>query len=280
MAGRKVFNLRKFISLYMTLSFMIMIVSGIILYIAPFGRIANWSYWSMLGLTKTEWQNIHTIFTFLFVIAGVFHIVYNWKPIVHYLSTKSLNNSKLSKELIYSIVFSILIFVGTFFQIQPFGFVLELGEEITESWENESNEPPMPHAERLTISEFASLINIETNSLVNNLSKNGYDVKDTVTTIEELAAKYNTTPSVIYATINAKGVSENQDSKNSFLQGSGFGRKNLSEVFSENNISWKEGIILLKKNGIVVEKDARLKDIAGDNKISPIEIINALGLTK
>ncbi len=280
MAGTKIINLRKFISLYMTLSFMVMIVSGIILYIAPSGRIAHWSYWSMLGLTKTEWQNIHTIFTFLFVIAGVFHIVYNWKPIVHYLSTKSLNNSKLSKEFIYSLIFSILIFVGTYFQIQPFGFVLELGEKITESWENESNEPPMPHAERLTIYEFASLLNIETNSLINKLSKNGYYVKDTVTTIEELAANYNTTPSVIYATINAKGISENQDSKNSFSQGSGFGRKNLSEVLSENNIPWKEGIILLKKNGIVVEKDARLKDIAEDNKISPIEIINALGLTK
>lgn len=109
---------------------------------------------------------------------------------------------------------------------------------------------------------------------------NSYIVKDTVKTIEELAANYNTTPSVIYATINAKGISENQDSKNSFSQGSGFGRKNLSEVLSENNIPWKEGIILLKKNGIVVEKDARLKDIAEDNKISPIEIINALGLTK
>ena len=280
MAVTKTFNLRKFISLYMTLSFIVMIVSGIILYIAPSGRIAHWSYWSTFGLTKTEWQNIHIIFTFLFVIAGLLHIRYNLKPIIHYLTAKSVGNKSISKELIYSIIFSIFVFVGTYLQIQPFSFVLELGEEITESWENESTEPPMPHAERLTMVEFASLIDMKTNGLINKLSKNGYVVKDSLTTMEELASKYNTTPSVIYKAVNAKVINESISPNNSFAQGSGFGRKNLSEVLSGNNISWDDGIALLKKNGIIVEKDMRLKDIAEENKASPIGIINALGLTK
>ncbi len=280
MAVTKKNNLRKFISLYMTISFIVMIVSGIILYIAPSGRIAHWSYWSMLGLTKTEWQNIHTIFTFLFVLAGLLHIIYNFKPIIHYLTNKSVGNKSISKELIYSIIFSIFVFVGTYLQIQPFSFVLELGEDITESWENESTEPPMPHAERLTMAEFASLIDMKTSGLINKLSKNGYEVKDSLITMEELASRYNTTPSVIYKAVNAKVINENISSNNSFTQGSGFGRKNLSEVLSKNNISWDDGITLLKKNGIIVIKDMRLKDIAEENNVSPIEIITALGLIK
>ncbi len=271
------FSLRKFTSLYMTISFLIMIISGIILYIAPPGRIAHWSYWSMLGLTKTEWQNNHTTFTFLFVFAGLLHIMYNWKPILHYISTKSISSSKLSKELIISVIFSLFVFVGTYYEIQPFGFVLELGEEITDSWENENNEPPIPHAERLTISEFAKTIDVETNRLVNKLSRSGYNVTDTLITLEELAAEYNTTPNTIYTDMNNQ-VSQN--TKGSFSQGSGFGRKSISEVFSENNIAWDEGIELLKKNGIIVKSDMRLKDIADENNVSPIEIISALGLDK
>lgn len=271
------FNLRKFTSLYMTISFLVMIISGVILYIAPPGRIAHWSYWAMLGLTKTEWQNIHTIFTFLFVFAGLLHIMYNWKPILHYLSTKSTNSSKLSKELIISVVFSIFVFVGTYYEIQPFGFVLELGEDITDSWGNEKNEPPTPHAERLTISEFAKTIDMKTNRLVSKLSHSGYKITDTLTTLEELAAKYNTTPNAIYANMNNQ-VSQTHNSF--FSQGSGFGRKNISEVFSENNIAWDEGVRLLEKNGIAVENDMRLKDIADKNNVSPIEIISALGLNK
>ncbi|MEN8194095.1 MAG: hypothetical protein ABFS12_14820, partial [Bacteroidota bacterium] len=68
------------------------------------------------------------------------------------------------------------------------------------------------------------------------------------------------------------------ESKQSFNQGSGFGRKNLSEVLSANNISWEEGVEILKKSGILVEKNIRLKDIADENDVSPIEIINALGI--
>ena len=71
MPDKKPFKLRAFISVYMTITSILIAISGIILYIAPPGRIAHWSYWSMLGLTKDEWQGIHIIFTFILVVAGI-----------------------------------------------------------------------------------------------------------------------------------------------------------------------------------------------------------------
>lgn len=82
------FNWRSFLSVYMGFSFLIMTVTGIILYIAPPGRVAHWSNWTLAGLLKEEWQAIHTIFTFIFIAAGVLHIIFNWKPLLSYLRKK------------------------------------------------------------------------------------------------------------------------------------------------------------------------------------------------
>ena len=65
---RKKFNWRAFNSLYIVYSFIILSLSGFVLFIAPPGRIANWTNLTIMGFTKHEWQAIHIIFTFLFFI--------------------------------------------------------------------------------------------------------------------------------------------------------------------------------------------------------------------
>jgi len=77
-----------------------MIVSGIILYIAPPGRIAKWTSIPIIGLEKYQWQALHTIFTFLFIIANGFHLFFNWKPFLSYLSNKRKQVLRLIKYII------------------------------------------------------------------------------------------------------------------------------------------------------------------------------------
>ena len=280
MQKKKPFKLRAFISLYMTITSILIAISGIILFIAPPGRIAHWSYWSMLGLTKDEWQGIHIIFTFIIVIAGILHIIYNWKPLVTYLSNKISGSISIRKELTFSLIATVLIFVGTYYQIPPFSTVLNFGETITDSWSEEATEPPIPHAEELTVAEISSQLNLNTKSVIQKLNKNGYAVSDSTATLEELAEKHNVVPSDIYAIINSGNInSSNKISINknsSYKQGSGYGRKLISEVFTENNLSWEEGVELLKKNNIIVTEDVKLKDIATENKKLPVDIINTL----
>ena len=52
-------KLRKITSLTAALAFVLMVLTSIILYIVPQGRIAYWADWHLWGLTKTEWGNIH-----------------------------------------------------------------------------------------------------------------------------------------------------------------------------------------------------------------------------
>ncbi|MDP4856108.1 MAG: DUF4405 domain-containing protein, partial [Desulfobacterales bacterium] len=77
-------NLRKIVSLTALLSSLLLLVTSIVLYIVPQGRVAYWADWRLLGLTKTEWTNIHVNFGLLFFVSALLHVYYNWKPIVSY----------------------------------------------------------------------------------------------------------------------------------------------------------------------------------------------------
>jgi len=270
------FKFRAFLGVYMGISAIVMTVSGIILYIAPPGRIAHWSYWAMLGFTKTEWQHIHTIFTFIFVIAGIWHIYYNWKPLMNYLRRKSKEAAKIRQEMVVATIFSLLVFAGTYWYVFPFSTVLDFGEEITDSWSNEENEPPIPHAEELTVGEFARVKNIPVQRFQHLLEQGGFKVSDTTMTLQQIAEQYNVTPNEVAKVVSSSG------SMNTFgtgyMQGSGFGRKLLSEIIKENNLNWDESIAKLKTAGITVEEDDKLKNIANDNKVTPFDIIKALEL--
>ena len=64
-------SLRKLTSLTITFSFFIMSYTGIILFIAPKGRVANWTNWELFGLDKTEYTNLHVTFMVLFLGNGL-----------------------------------------------------------------------------------------------------------------------------------------------------------------------------------------------------------------
>ncbi len=51
---KKEFNGKGFVSLLTFGSFLIMTVTGLVLYFVPHGRVAYWVDWKLLGLTKTD----------------------------------------------------------------------------------------------------------------------------------------------------------------------------------------------------------------------------------
>ena len=84
-------KLRKITSLTMLVSFVFCILTSVVLYILPHGRVAYWADWSLWGLSKTEWDGLHINLGVLLLLAGLLHIYYNWKPITAYLKDKTRN---------------------------------------------------------------------------------------------------------------------------------------------------------------------------------------------
>ena len=95
----KPFSWRAFVTFYVVLSFLVIAVTGIVLFITPPGRIANWSDWRLLGFSKSQWQTVHTIFSFIFVVAASFHLFFNWRVILGYMAKRIHEGINKRREL-------------------------------------------------------------------------------------------------------------------------------------------------------------------------------------
>ncbi|MHC4989090.1 MAG: DUF4405 domain-containing protein [Planctomycetota bacterium] len=169
MMRHKEFRFRAFVSLLTGFSFVALAITGVVLYITPPGRVANWTNWMFWGLTKHQWGALHICFSALFLIASVLHIWLNFKPLINYFVNKAQAASKFRVEWLLAIIVCGIVFAGTMKPFAPFSSLLNLNDRIKFSWEEPKQRAPVPHAELLTIEELAKKADIEMNMILNNL---------------------------------------------------------------------------------------------------------------
>lgn len=262
-------NWQIFISIYISLSFIVMAFTGVVLFFAPHGRVANWSYWSFLGLQKQDWQAVHTVFTFLFVIAAIFHLYFNWNAVKLYLTSKISASLKYGREIFASSVIVTLLFAGSALGLPPFENLMDFGEFLSESWSNAGTEPPVPHAEEMSLKELAITLKSDEKVLIANLEKAGIYVISGDEIIKDIANRNQTTPSDIYGVINKD--------YNSYAHiqsgiGGGYGRMTIEELCKNNGITTSDGLRRLMAKGMPAEADSKIKDVAYDHKMQPVSV--------
>ena len=264
------FNWRAFTSLYIILSFIIMAVSGLILFIAPPGRIANWTNLTILGLTKSQWQALHTVFTILFILAAAFHIYFNWRPLMAYLRTRVRETLQIRKEFITSGIVVSLLVVATLTRIPPFSSLMELSEDLSYAWSAPESEPPVPHAELLTIAQLAQQSAKTADKLIQNLYTNSRIQADSsASTLGELAAAHGKSPQELY---NLMFTSNS----NPPITGGGYGRMTIRELAVEFNIPVEQCLLRLHRQGIETGADVILRELADRIGKHPHDILNII----
>lgn len=265
------FSWRALISFILTWIFFILLITGIILYIAPPGRYANWVNWKIFALNKGEWQALHTIFSFTFIIISILHLfIINWRVFLNYFKTKTKSGLNRKWELVISLVLVGTFFAGILFWIPPFSSVMLAGENLKNSWEEKDKEPPVPHAELLTLTQLVNQLKLKSaQGIALKLKNQGITVNDTFQTLQEIAALNGKTPELIYEKIvnpNSHGLQ----------QGAGVGRKTISDLAAETGKSVDEILKAFKDNGIDATKDETLKQIGDKNNITPRELFEMM----
>ncbi|NTV60861.1 MAG: DUF4405 domain-containing protein [Chlorobiaceae bacterium] len=140
---KKMFTWRIFISFGLFISFFMLLISGVILYLGPSGRGPGAIVWLIIGLTKPEWQNQHIIFGFIFSLFALFHLfAINWKAFFSYLQSKTKEGLKSPVELLCIIVFSLIFGIGTYYKLQPFSGILDFGKNISKLWDGKKQQQP------------------------------------------------------------------------------------------------------------------------------------------
>ena len=253
---KKKFSWRAFISLGLTYSFIIIFITGIVLYLAPPGRIAHWVNWKFIGFLKEEWQAIHMNFSLLFVVLSIFHLfTVNWKTFWSYLKSKTSKGLNKKREFFISTFLTIAIFFAVIFSIPPFSTVVDFGEYLTNSWDNEDVNPPIPHAELLSLADLTTQLedaNIE--KIESKLKANKIKYENVNQTLSEIAILNNMTPNAVYEIITKKPQGG--------MQGMGLGKKTLEDLAKENGKEVSSFIEILKANNIEAKKDETLKNLA------------------
>ncbi len=260
---KKKFSWRAFISFGLTYAIVIILLSGIMLYVAPPGRYAHWVNWTIWGFSKEGWQAIHTIFSFGFVILSIFHLLsVNWKTFVSYLKSKTSTGFNKKREFIVSTLVVLIFFFGTIFSIPPFKTVMNLGEHFTDSWEKVEDRAPVPHAEQLTLTELSEQMNLESvDEITRKLDRhkikydNVYSQK-----LQDIGLANKLTPAEIYEIISKKTGNQQQ-------QGSGIGRKTMEDYAAETDKSVDDIMEILKANNIDAKPTETLRVIAENNNM-------------
>ncbi len=204
-------KMRKIVSLTVALSFLLMVLTSIVLYIVPHGRVAYWADWRLWGLTKSDWGNIHINLGLLFLTALFLHIYYNWKPLVSYLKDKSKQIKVFTPEFNVAIVVTIGFVVGSCFLVPPFSWVMTLNDYIKDAGVEKYGEPPYGHAEQSSLKTFCKKMNLDIGKSMELLNQAGYSVENGDITLEEIGRRFNTPPQQIFERIRPAVIDSEQE---------------------------------------------------------------------
>jgi hypothetical protein len=267
-------KLRKIISLTLVFSFILLLLTGIILYIVPPGRIAYWAGWKLIGLSKDQWANIHLTSGIMGLAAAIFHIYFNWKPIIYYLRDKKRELPIFSINFNFALLIVLLFTIGTLLKIPPFSWVLNLNEAIKNSATVEFGEPPYSHAELSTFKQFAEKMQINIEQGIEKLKTEGIKIEAKNEILLDIAKRNKLSPQQIYNSLKELNVNKKLVFPNAPSPGTG--RKTIRILCDQYNLDQFALIEYLGQQEIKAEPDMALKTIAENHQKQTIEIFDLI----
>ena len=268
-------TLRKTTSLTTLLSFILLLVTSVILYVTPQGKIAIWANWKMLGLGKEEWGALHTNLGILFLVAGLTHTILNWGPIVAYMKNKAKRLKVFTVDFNVALAITLFITLSTLFELPPIAGVQTFNHKLKEAAAEEYGEPPYGHAEASTLKSFCRRTGLDLKDALKTLEKAKFESVSAEATLAEIAAANGMTPQQVYDAIKpapAKGDEKEMPKK----PGMGFGRKSLSSVCQSYGLDLQATLDGLKGLGIESTADMSMKEIAEKNNMEPHTVFESI----
>ena len=269
-------KIRKITSLTAALAFILMVLTSIILYIVPQGRIAYWADWRLWGLTKTEWGNIHINLGLLFLIALFLHIYYNWKPLVSYLKDKAKQMKVSTPEFNVALAITVASIVGTYLLVPPFSWVMALNDHFKDAGTKKYGEPPYGHAELSSLSTFANKMGLDVKESLALIKKAGLQVESDQQTLADIGRLNHVPPQKIYLAmkpaVGSPSINTGRRQKLPDGPPPGTGNLTLADLCNQYDVNTKIVLEGLSSLNIEAREDMAIKKIAEMNCVSPSDV--------
>lgn len=268
-------NLRKITTLTALVSFALEMLTSVILYIVPQGRVAYWSEWRLWGLTKTQWGSLHVNLGVLFLLAICLHTYYNWSAIVAYLKNRAKELRILTTDFIVALVLCLVFTLGTYWELVPFSTIIAIGDQIKEAGAKKYGEPPYGHAELSSLATFSKKVELDLDASLKRLAAAKIRVTDPSQSVADIAKMNHLTPKALYEAM----LPPQQPGQSKSLPANppgGFGQKPLADICREYQLDIATVLQGLAARKISANGTMTIKEIAAANNTSPMDIFEAL----
>jgi len=266
------------------MSFVPLILTSIVLYVVPEGRVAYWSDWRFLGLSKTQWGDIHTTLGFLFLAAGCLHLFYNWKPVTAYLKNRAKQLKVFTPAFSVALLANLVFIGGTLLNVPRFSTILDFGASFKEAAAVKYGEPPYGHAELSSLKLLAKRTGLNLETMKARLTAAGIRFTGEDQTLLEIAKANATTPKAIYYLMDPQvPTSPGQTKPLPNEPFPGMGRMLLNDLCEQYGLDIDRIAQALAAKGIQAAPDKTLKEIAeahGSNPHALFEIIHEAAAQK
>jgi hypothetical protein len=246
------------------------------MYIVPHGRVAYWANWKLWGLTKTDWGDIHINLGFLFLIALLLHIYYNWKPLIAYLKNKARQLTVFTPEFNIAALITIACVVGTYFSVPPFSWVITLNGQIKDNGTATYGESPYGHAELSSLQIFAKKMNLDLEKSMQYLETAGFPVDSPDMSLQAIADRYHRSPQQVYEVIQSASIVPASPEKGASRLPEdpqpGTGNLTLDQFCTRHGLDMAGVIQGLAGKGIEASGNLTLKEIASRSQSSPTDV--------
>ena len=276
---------RSLIAFMVTWAFLVLTVTGLVLYVVPHGRVAYWVHWSLIGMEKEQWAWVHMMFGGVFIVTGVLHLYFNWKPFKKYLADKIKGHLALKREVFVATALTLAIFLVSALNLPPASWVIDLNSAIKNSWVTSPElEPPFGHAEQVSLAGLARRMQFDLDTAQRLLADAGVDVEGPRATLEQIARANDMTPMDVYAVIyaqqplpdGAKAIDPGISSEEleAAFAGAGLGRKTIAELCAMVGVNTNVGLTRLATQGIQASETDNVRGVAELHAKRPIELLH------
>jgi len=147
---------------------------------------------------------------------------------------------------------------------------MDLGDRAKASWSAGGGEPPVPHAELLSMERLAATTQIPLDRVLANLAAAGVRGADPRTTLAALASANGLTPQQAWEKL--KG----QEKPKEIPAGGGYGSKTVGDVCGQLEIPLDEGLARLRASGFEASASTPMKDLADRHDRRPHDLVQIL----
>ncbi len=170
-------SIKRLSLLLLGLSGILMLVSGLVLLIAPPEDVILWKGWQLMGIGWDAWFNIFLISSILFLLSTLISSILHGKKVLRFLKNLS------AMELAIGMGILALIILGTYMNISPITYPAR----VLNQWKSrQSKDIPVTGLQSMSVEELCSMGGINAACCLSLLTEKGFKIDQLDMTLKDL----------------------------------------------------------------------------------------------